>query len=208
VDFAAGLHALVERATRAFEAFDYAGALAATEEAFWDFCDNYLEIVKVRAYAETPSPGRESALATLRLALSVFLRLFAPALPFVTEEVWSWSFAGADRERSVHTSPWPGAADFAGAPLARAGRSYAAAREVSGAIRGAKTTAKKSLRWPVAKLEVRGAEAELAALRAVLADVLGAGSVDASACTLAAGAPADGALFATRVELAERAAEG
>lgn len=206
VDFAAGLLAVVDKATRAFENFEYATALAATEEAFWDFCDNYLEIVKVRAYAEAPSPERESALATLQLALRVFLRLFAPALPFVTEEVWSWSFAGEGHERSVHTSRWPDAADFAGASLARAGRSYAAAREVSSAIRGAKTSAKKSLRWPVARLEVRGAEAELEALRAVLADVLGAGSVDASACRLAAGAPAEGALFTTEIQLAEQAA--
>ena len=206
IDFAALLAALVERATRDYADFDFAPALQATEETFWDFCDNYLEIVKVRAYAETPSAGRESALATLELALRVFLRLFAPVLPYVTEEVWSWRFAASGRERSIHTSPWPTSGDFAGIALERAGRSYDAAREVSAAIRGAKTGAKKSLRWPVARLEVRGGDAELAALQAVLADVLDAGSVDTSACTLATGVPANGALFATTVELAERAA--
>jgi valyl-tRNA synthetase len=207
VDFAAKLAAVVERASLAFDEFEFAPALQATEEAFWDFCDNYLEIVKVRAYADTPSDGRESALATLQLALRVFLRLFAPALPFVTEEVWSWRFAGAGRERSIHTSAWPTAAEFAAISLERAGRSYDAAREVSAAIRGAKTGAKKSLRWPVARLEVRGGDAEVAALRAVLADVLGAGSVDASACRLEHGTPAEGALFATTVELAEHASD-
>jgi valyl-tRNA synthetase len=144
VDFAAKLAAVVERATLAFDEFEFAPALQATEEAFWDFCDNYLEIVKVRAYADAASDGRESALATLQLALRVFLRLFAPALPFVTEEVWSWRFAGAGRERSIHTSPWPTAPEFAGIPLERAGRSYDAAREDSAAIRGA-NGAKKSL---------------------------------------------------------------
>jgi isoleucyl-tRNA synthetase len=119
----------------------------------------------VRAYADAESEGRESALAMLQLALRVFLRLFAPALPFVTEEVWSWRFAGAGRERSIHTSPWPTAGEFAGIPLERA------------------------------------------ALRAVLADVLGAGSVDASACRLESGPPAEGALFATTVELAEQATD-
>jgi len=206
VDVAAKLAALVERATKSFEAFDYAGALQAVEEAFWDFCDNYLELVKLRAYADAPSPARDSALATLQLALSVFLRLFAPFLPYVSEELWSWRFTGEGRTRSVHTSPWPTAAEFAGVPLARAGRAYAAACEVSAAIRGAKTSAKKSLRWPVTRLEVRGAGAELEALRGVLGDVTASGSVDASAVTLAEGAPAEGALFATRVELGEQPA--
>ncbi len=207
VDLAAKLAALVERSTASFRAFDYANALQATEEAFWDFCDNYLELVKLRAYAEQPSPERDSALAALQLALNVFLRLFAPFLPYVTEELWSWRFAGAGRTRSIHTSPWPTGAEFGGVPLARAGRAYSAAREVSAAIRGAKTTAKKSLRWPVARLEVRGANADLEALRSVLGDVLDTGSVERGAARLVEGAPAEGALFATTVELAESAAE-
>jgi len=207
VDYAARLAELVERATASFREFDFASALHATEEAFWDFCDNYLEIVKVRAYADAASPGRDSALATLQLALRVFLRLFAPALPFVTEEVWSWRFAGAGRTGSIHTSPWPTSAEFAGSPLERAGKAYAAACEVSTRIRGAKTSAKKSLRWPVARLEVRGAESDLAALRAVLGDVLAAGVVDTAVCRLSAGQPGEGALFATEIELAAQAAE-
>ncbi|MBM4337754.1 MAG: valine--tRNA ligase [Deltaproteobacteria bacterium] len=207
VAFAAKLAALVERATRAYEEFEFAPALQACEETFWDFCDNYLEIVKVRAYAEAPSAGRDSALATLELALRVFLRLFAPVMPYVTEEVWSWRFAGPGRERSIHTSAWPSAQEFGGIALANAGRAYDAAREVSAAIRGAKTSAKKSLRWPVARLEVRGGEEELEALRSVLSDVLGAGSVDAASCRLSSGAAGEGTLFATTVELSEQAAE-
>jgi valyl-tRNA synthetase len=207
VDFAARLRDLVARATESFEAFEYAAALQATEEAFWDFCDNYLEIVKVRAYAESPSPEQRSALATLQLALSVFLRLLAPALPFVTDEIWSWRFAASAGSRSIHWGPWPSAPEFAGIPLERAGRAYAAACEISMRIRGAKTTAKKSLRWPVARLEVRGAEADLASLRTVLADVLAAGVVDTAGCRLTAGAPTDGAIFATEVELAPQASD-
>ncbi len=203
VDLMALLRVLVARATRAFEEFDYAAALQATEEAFWDFCDNYLEIVKARAYADDSSPSRDSALAALQLALHVFLRLLAPVLPYVTEEIWSWRFARPGRERSIHTSPWPASDDFAGVPLASAGRCYDAAREISTKIRGAKTGARKSLRWPVARLEVRGGDAELEALRAALADVLRAGTVDASVCSLGHGAPEDGALFSITVLLAE-----
>jgi valyl-tRNA synthetase len=197
------LRDVVARATESFEAFEYAAALQATEEAFWDFCDNYLEIVKVRAYAESPSAEQRSALATLELALRTFLRLFAPALPFVAEEVWSWRFG----PRSIHLAPWPAPAEFEAAARDRSGGAYLAAVEVSTRIRGAKTSAKKSLRWPVTRLEVRGAETDLAALRTVLSDVLAAGVVDTTACRLTAGSPAQGALFATDVELAAQSAD-
>jgi valyl-tRNA synthetase len=207
VAFAARLRDLVARVTQSFDEFEYAAALQATEEAFWDFCDNYLEIVKVRAYAESPSPEQRSALATLQLALRMFLRLFAPAMPFVTDEVWSWRFAASSGGRSIHSGPWPSDPEFAGIPIERASRAYAAACEVSTRIRAAKTSAKKSLRWPVSRLEVRGAQPDLDALRTVLPDVLAAGVVDTAVCRLAAGAPADGALFATEVELAAQASD-
>ena len=85
------------------------GALQVIEDFFWsDLCDNYLELVKVRAYSAESTPGKRSALATLKIVLSVQLRLFAPYLPFVAEEVWSWLFAASHgRERSIHTASWP-----------------------------------------------------------------------------------------------------
>ena len=106
--------------------------------------------------------------------MSVFLRLLAPFLPYVTEEVWSWRLAGDGRLRSIHTSPWPTASEFpkrggAGAEV------FTAASEVLGKIRGAKSEAKKSLKWPVASLNLSASSEDLAALEVVLADVLRAG---------------------------------
>ena len=84
-------------ATTAYEEFDHARALEVTEQFFWTFCDDYLELVKERAYA-----GDASAVYTLRTALEIVLRLLAPVIPFATEEVWSWT-----HDDSIHLAPWP-----------------------------------------------------------------------------------------------------
>lgn len=93
---------MIREATEAYENFDHARALEVTEAFFWTFCDDYLELVKERAYRSAGTPGQSSAVSALRLALDALLRLLAPVLAFASEEVWSWRHEG-----SVHRAPWP-----------------------------------------------------------------------------------------------------
>ncbi len=163
---------LVTAATASFEQFDYARAQEDTETFFWSFCDDYLELVKTRAYGEGDPAGTDSARATLALALSVLTRLFAPFLPFVTEEVWSWWQRG-----SVHHAPWPEVAEV-GAHADAVQDVLTVAAEVLGVVRREKTAHKRSMRSRVALLKVTGPPATLAAVEAARRDITDAGGVD------------------------------
>jgi valyl-tRNA synthetase len=188
----AELASVVERATRAFEDYEYGRALEATETFFWTFCDDYLELVKERAYGGRDSGSGASAKATLALALATLQRLFAPVLPFVTEEVWSWWQDG-----SVHRSAWPAVGEL--------GRSVdvggpALLRDVSAVlslVRKAKSEAKVSMRADVARVVVSGPAAALANVSAAADDLRGTGRIDELVLE-----PSDGPLTAA-VELAE-----
>jgi valyl-tRNA synthetase len=161
---------LVDEATGAFERFDYARALERTEAWFWSFCDDYLELVKNRAYGDGAEAA--SARASLALALETLLKLFAPFLPYVTEEVWSWWQAG-----SIHRSPWPEAD-----PLRKAARDadalpLRAAADVLTEVRRAKSEAKRSMRVPVERVAVTDTAERLAALELVADDLRQAGVI-------------------------------
>jgi valyl-tRNA synthetase len=155
------LGGLVERTTAAFEDFDYARALDETERAFWAWCDDYLELVKSRAYGSGAEAG--SAHRALQTGLSIFLRLFAPFFPFVTEEVWSWW-----REGSIHRAPWPGPEELI--PADNAGV-LAAVAEVLGEVRGAKSRAKVSMKAEVDRLVVSAEVGKLDLIRLGLSDL-------------------------------------
>ncbi|WP_375430536.1 valine--tRNA ligase [uncultured Friedmanniella sp.] len=165
----AALADTVGQATTSFDAFDYTGALEVSEHIFWVFCDDYLELVKERAYGDPADAGVRSAQAALGLALHVMLRLLAPIMPFVTEEVWSWW-----QEGSIHTAPWPTTAELEsdGDPAV-----LAAVSAALGEIRGAKSQAKVSMRTEVEAATFSGPAATLGLLSSVEADLRAVGRI-------------------------------
>ena len=166
------LAAVVYEATLALEQFDYARALERTEAFFWWFCDDYVELVKTRAYGETHDSS--SARVSLHRALSILQRLLAPMLPFATEEVWSWLESG-----SIHLANWPTTqetlADFVASDDASA--LLDATCVVLAAVRRAKTEAKVSQRAEVSQLVVTAPTATIDLLEANILDLRNAGAL-------------------------------
>jgi valyl-tRNA synthetase len=171
------LAAVADRCTEAFEAYDHALALELTERFFWWFCDDYLELAKPRAYGATGEERAASAIAALRIALSVLLRLFAPFLPFVTEEAWSWWHDGPGPGGSVHRAPWPDPRPLRALARDAGDGLLDAASAAIGSVRKAKSEARLPMRAAVERLVVAAPPAYLAALEPVLPDVLAAGAV-------------------------------
>jgi valyl-tRNA synthetase len=159
VGMLAALDEVIVAATEALEELDYTRALERIEAFFWSFCDDYVELVKARAYA-----GSASAQAALQSALDALLRLFAPFLPYVTEEVWSWWQDG-----SVHRARWPSPANLGGS----AG-TYRAASALIGAVRRAKAADHLSMRTETALVTIPADTAGLDHLDAVYADLASA----------------------------------
>ena len=173
------LSALVAEVTEAFDGYDYARVLQRTETFFWRFCDDYLELVKGRRYGDQGADGAGSANHALAAALSVMLRLFAPFLPFVTEEVWSWW-----REGSIHRAPWPTPAELdalvgGGPPATLDERMYQWSTEVLFEVRKQRSEAKQPLKVPIAKVTVKADETTVALMPIVEADLKSALRVQA-----------------------------
>jgi len=168
---------IVRDSTTDLEEFNYTRVLERTETFFWFFCDNYLELVKGRRYGDHGTALAASANGALLAALSTMLRLFAPFLPFVTEEVWSWWRAG-----SIHHAEWPSAEEVlsvsGAAEDSRGIEALEFASAVLGAIRRKKSEEQRPLKTPVARAVVRAPAALLSLLPEIERDVCAAGLIE------------------------------
>jgi len=165
------LAAVVDDATEAFENYDYTRALDATEQFFWSFCDNYVELVKTRVRT-----GDRSAQGALHVALRTLQQLLAPFLPFVAEEVWSWWQAG-----SVHRSRWPNADDvqtaFSGSPDGRDSGDWDAVVAALAEIRRARADSRLPFRQQIESLTLVHPAGIAAPVQAAMADLRHAANI-------------------------------
>ena len=164
---------VIEKATAAFEAYEYARALDLTESFFWDFTDDYVELIKDRAYGGRSEAETASVRATLATTLDALLRLLAPFQPFATEEVWSWWRAG-----SVHRAAWPKAEEIrAGLADADAEILPSVGQALIG-LRKAKSDAKVKQRTRVLSGTITAPDAMIERVRAALEDLSAATAAD------------------------------
>ncbi len=166
---------LIETTTLAFDEFDYARALERTEQFFWSFTDDYVELVKARAYGSQGDQEAQSAHITLKITLETLLRLFAPFLPFVTAEVWSWS-----HQDSIHSAPWPTSDELSdGLEKGIDIGILDAASETLSEVRRAKTEAKRSLKVKAATVVVSASNERIRQVGLARNDLIEAGNIDA-----------------------------
>ncbi len=174
VDWMGHVNTRVKQATAAYHQHDYATALDETERLFWLFCDQYIELVKVRAYREEEVLKRRSACGALRETLSILCRLFAPVFPFITEEIWSWAFT--TQSSSVHVALWPKEVHVDQSQ--RFNGVFDVAVQVMDNVRATKTQAQKSMKFPVSLLTIVGTQQMEECLTLATADIIRAGTVE------------------------------
>ncbi len=167
-----GLAKLIDETTSSFELYDHGRAIDRVESFFWNYCDNYLELVKARAYGTDCSQQDQlSALSALGVATSIMLRLFAPVMPFVADEVWGWFNHG-----SIHCAKWPETTEVSQSllPEVRA-ELLELASWVLGSVRKAKSESKVSMTAQVARVVVTDQKARLDMLASIARDIESAG---------------------------------
>ena len=166
--------------TEFLENFKYDSALRLTEKTFWAFCDNYIELTKARTYQLKDELKGASSALTLDCSLHFFLKIFAPFLPYITEEVWSWRYRG--ESASLHASPWPVHLKEPKDPLKEADLEEAedfldTVFYILEQIRSQKSSQRKSLSHPVQELTLKGNPRQLKWFELCREDLLRAGNI-------------------------------
>jgi valyl-tRNA synthetase len=170
----AALAEVVAGATKAFESYDHTKALELTESFFWNFTDDYLELVKERAYSQNTDPAAQaSAVSALRIALLAITKLLAPFIPFATEEAWSWW-----QEGSVHRSSWPVAEDLSSFTGDQTVALLSLASQALIGIRKAKSDEKLSMKAEISSLTIEANEADIESLKHIESDLKSVGKID------------------------------
>ena len=183
---------VIRQATNALNSYEHSKALEVIESFFWQFCDDYIELVKNRAYGTADSTGKtpsetavKSARTTLGLGLDTFARLLAPYQPYATEEVWSWMHAG---EGSVHRAAWPKPEPYEQAAFKVSPDVLTYAGEALAALRKIKSEAKVSMKTPILSVTLDAVDDAADSIKSTLGDIAEAGRVVGNITLVRAGA--------------------
>ncbi|CAN1512280.1 ValS Valyl-tRNA synthetase [Microbacteriaceae bacterium] len=168
------LSEVVIQAGKAFESYDHTKALELTETFFWNFTDDYLELVKERAYGQDTSPeAQASAVLALRISLHTQLRLLAPFIPFATEEAWSWW-----QEGSIHRTTWPLASELEGFTQGQSASMLKTASDALMGVRKAKSDQQLSMKAEITSLTISAPEERLQELKQLESDLRSVGKIE------------------------------
>jgi len=162
---------VVETATTSFEKYDYTRALEVAETFFWAFTDDYVELVKERTYGNQGEAAANSARAALGITTHTLLKLFAPFIPFVTEEVWSWW-----QEGSIHLQNWPKSSEI----ITNKSTGIDALNNVTwilSEVRKVKTENKQSMKAEVKTLEIWAKADVIDQVKDAQKDLIAAGNI-------------------------------
>ena len=162
---------VVETATTSFEKYDYTRALEVAETFFWAFTDDYVELVKERTYGNQGEAAANSARAALGITTHTLLKLFAPFIPFVTEEVWSWW-----QEGSIHLQSWPKSSEI----ITNKSTGIDALNNVTwilSEVRKVKTENKQSMKAEVKTLEIWAKADVIEQVKDAQKDLIAAGNI-------------------------------
>ena len=162
---------VVETATTSFEKYDYTRALEVAETFFWAFTDDYVELVKERTYGNQGEAAANSARAALGITTHTLLKLFAPFIPFVTEEVWSWW-----QEGSIHLQSWPKSSEI----ITNKSTGIDALNNVTwilSEVRKVKTENKQSMKAEVKTLEIWAKADVIDQVKDAQKDLIAAGNI-------------------------------
>ena len=168
------LSEVVAQAGKAFESYDHTKALELTETFFWNFTDDYLELVKERAYGQDTSPeAQASAVLALRISLHTQLRLLAPFIPFATEEAWNWW-----QEGSIHRTTWPLASELEGFTQSQSASMLKTASDALVGVRKAKSDQQLSMKAEITSLTISAPEDKLQELKQLESDLRSVGKIE------------------------------
>jgi valyl-tRNA synthetase len=164
------LQKVIKKATESFDVYESGDAKREVEHFFWQvFCDNYVEIVKPRLYSkeESDKEKRKSAQYTLYTVLLDLLKMFAPIMPHITEEIYALYFNKKEQVKSIHISEWP---KYDKSLLdEKAENAGDLAVEIVGAVRRHKSSKNLSLKTPVKELTIEYKEQKM--IESVLKDI-------------------------------------